>query len=186
MQEIGNIGAGNAATALSELVHAQLQMSVPRVKILPFAEVSAEVGGGDAILAAVLFQLSGDLDGMMYWILPLSSAQALIAQFFDVQSSEWSEMSLSMLQEVGNIVAGAYLSAVCDFTDLRVYPTPPAMTVDMADAVLADGMIYAADEQDAVVLIETDLQAKQIELSGYFFIMPRAASLFTLLGALGV
>lgn len=106
LREIGNIGAGNAATALAQMVNRKIDMKVPRISILPFAEVADTVGGAEALVAGINLQILGDIRGNMLFLLPAPSASLLVDMLFSRQEGQASgldEMDRSALMEIGNI-----------------------------------------------------------------------------------
>ena len=128
LREIGNIGAGNAATSMSKLLNRKVEMEVPAVKIVSYDEMMELIGGPEAIIVALLFQIKGDAPGTVYFILSIEEANALIKEI--TQNSELkltntadNELAASVLQEAGNILTGAYLSALADFTNMNLQPS---------------------------------------------------------------
>src|SRR5699024_2791505 len=139
LKEIGNIGAGNAATSLSKLINKRVDMQVPSVKIVPFEEVMNIIGGPDQMIVAILFQIQGDISGTVYFILSKDEAEKLINQMVPTQinlfnGEEINDLSSSVLREVGNILTGSYLTALSDFLNVNIHPSIPYFSVDMAGA----------------------------------------------------
>src|SRR5690242_183462 len=120
LREVGNIGAGHAATALSELLHSEIQMNVPRVAVVGFDEISDVVGGAEQLVIGIFLRAEGDIPGSIFFLLEVNSAKRLISglvgSYADKEEEEFSEMEISALQEIGNILAGSYLSSLADFT----------------------------------------------------------------------
>ncbi|WP_178075358.1 chemotaxis protein CheC, partial [Pseudomonas sp. 2822-17] len=138
------IGAGHAATALSKMLNKFIDMEVPSVKIVHLNEVSEFVGGDETVVAAIFLRLQGDAPGNMFFMLPLDEATRLIQQLteddtINTENLSDNEIGMSALCELGNILAGSYLSALSDFTSLNLQPTPPALAIDMAMAILSYG-----------------------------------------------
>ena len=137
LKEIGNIGAGNAMTALAQMLQSKVDMRVPQVKLLDFSEVGEIMGGEEQIMAGVLLGVEGDITGSMMFMVEESSARHLIQKItmgMLPEGAEFEEMGLSAMKEMGNIITGAYLNALSTLTNLKIFPTPPALTVDMAGA----------------------------------------------------
>lgn len=136
LREIGNIGAGTAATALSQMTGRRVPMGVPTVALLPVEEIALAIGEGDAVVAAMLIGVRGDAPGQMLLVMTEPAARALVATLVGVTAgppgaaAAFTEMELSALQEVGNIMTGSYLGALAQITGLRLEPTPPAVGVD--------------------------------------------------------
>jgi len=195
LKEVGNIGAGNAATALSQMLNKIIDMKVPAVKVVPFTEISDAVGGEEAVVAAVFLRIQGEAPGNMFFMLPVDEANELIRQLIgdpslDLQKEPIDEMGASALSEVGNILAGSYLSALSDFTKLNLQPTPPAVAVDMSMALLSAGLVELSEAGDYAIVIDTEINEKNedniIQSKGHFFLLPDPDSLDKIFLSLGV
>ena len=144
LKEVGNIGAGNAATALSLLLNKPVDMAVPKVQLLPFEAISDKVGGAEQVVIAIFLRVEGDAPGNLFFILSPDAAKGLLNRLVGVlpeTESFFDEMEQSALCEIGNILAGSYLSSLADFTKLSMSPTVPAMAMDMAGAILSYGLL---------------------------------------------
>lgn len=188
LKEIGNIGAGNAMTALSQMLQSKVDMKVPQVRLLEFSEVGALVGGEEQIMVAVLLAVEGDITGSMMFMVQEDSARHLIQKFtmgMLPEGGELEEMGLSAMQEVGNIITGAYLNSLSTLTGLKVYPSPPALTMDMAGAILSVPAIQFGVYGDKILLIQSQFY-DEIQLDGYFILIPDLESYEKIMTALGV
>jgi len=188
-REIGTIGAGNGATALSQLMGKKIRMTVPSVRILPFAEVPEVVGGAEMLVAGIFTAVSGDAPCNILFLLPLESALVLVDTLMcrPVGSGrELSEVDKSALAEVVNIVGAAYLNSLASFTGLQFMPSVPAVAVDMAGAILDVVLINAGAVGDHVLFMETEFSESEAEVTGNFFLIPEEGSLEKILAAIGV
>ena len=157
LKELGNIGAGNAMTALSQMLQCKIDMQVPQVRLLEFSRVGEVVGGEEQILASVFLGVSGDISGSMMFMVDEDSARHLIQKMtmgMLPPGSEFEDMGLSALQEVGNIITGAYLNSLSSMTNLTIIPTPPAVSIDMAGAILSVPAIQFGIYGDKILLIQ--------------------------------
>lgn len=190
LREIGNIGAGNAATALARLLNKKVDMSVPKVKILEFKDVSETLGGAEIPVVGILFKVSGDLTGNIMFILRYEAAVILVNMLMGNKSTEtakvFDEIELSALQEIGNILAGSYLSALAGLTNLKIIPSVPQLAIDMAGAILSVPAIEFGKVGDTVLYIETEFLDVGDKVVGDFFLIPDVESFDILLRALGV
>lgn len=189
LKEVGNIGAGNAATALSRLLDKPVDMAVPKVSLLPFEEIADRVGGSEQIVIAVFLRVEGEAPGNMFFIIEEESARRILRQLLAMNIEEqegYSEMELSALCEIGNILAGSYLSSLADFTQLSMAPSVPAIAVDMAGAVLSYGLMQYGEMGDSALLIETTFLEDRQSLEGHFFLIPDPESFEKIFRALGV
>lgn len=188
LKELGNIGAGNAMTALSQMLQCKVDMKVPQVKLLEFSAVGDMVGGEELIMVGVFLGVEGDITGSMMFMVEEESARHLINKItmgMLPPGSELEEMGLSAMKEVGNIITGAYLNSLSTLTNLKIFPTPPALTVDMAGAILSVPAIQFGIYGDNILLIQSQFY-DEIELDGYFILIPDMESYAKILRALGL
>lgn len=188
LREIGNIGAGHAATALSALLQQEIRMNVPRVRVAAFDEIVEIVGGAEQLIVGVFLRTTGDVQGNIFFLLPLECAQRLLSTVIreKERKDSFSEMELSALAEIGNILASSYLSSMSDFIGKEIHVTVPAVAVDMAGAILTVGLIQMGEVGDLALLVETELLQGDREIEGYLFLLPDPDSLDTIFRALGV
>ena len=188
LKEIGNIGAGNAATALSKMIAKRIDMDVPKVNILEFKNVAELVGGPEVTVAGILFKVTGDITGSIMFLLDKASAKLLTNLLMDRDdvSDHLDEMEVSALQEVGNILAGSYLSSLSALTGLSLIVSVPSLALDMAGAILSVPIILFGQVGDKVMLIETDFIEGTNHVKGNFFLIPDEDSFEILLKSLGV
>ncbi len=188
LKEIGNIGAGNAMTALSQMLQCKVDMKVPQVRLLEFSEVGDMIGGEEQIMVGVLLGVEGDITGSMMFMVQEDSARHLIQKItmgMLPEGMEFEEMGLSAMREVGNIITGAYLNSLSTLTNLKIYPTPPALTVDMAGAILSVPAIQFGIFGDKILMIQSQFY-DEIELDGYFILIPDLESYAKILTSLGL
>lgn len=189
LKEIGNIGAGNATTALSKMLNAKVDMKVPKIDLLEFKELSEIIGGAENIVVGILLTLEGDIDGMIMFVLEKESAHRIVTMLMSGMvepSEEFSEIELSALQEIGNIIAGAYLSSLSTLTNMTITSSVPYMAIDMAGAILSVPAIEFGKISDKALLIETEFGDKDSEVNGYFILIPTLESYSSILSSLGL
>ncbi len=188
LKELGNIGAGNAMTALAQMLQCKVDMKVPQVKLLEFSDVGDMMGGEEQIMAGVFLGVEGDITGSMMFMVEEESARHLIQKItmgMLPQGAEFEEMGLSAMKELGNIITGAYLNSLSTLTNLKIYPTPPALTVDMAGSILSVPAIQFGIFGDKILLIQSQFY-DEVELDGYFILIPDLESYAKILTALGL
>ena len=188
LQEIGNIGAGNAMTALSQMIGSKIDMGVPQVALLDFSEVGTAIGGEEQIMVGVFLGVEGDVTGSMLFLVERKSAKALINKVMmgmGDPGEDFTEMEMSAMQEVGNIITGAYLNSLSMLTGLRVFPWPPALTVDMAGAILSVPAIEFGIYGDQILMIQSKF-FDEVQIDGYFILVPDMDSYRKILTSLGL
>lgn len=187
LKELGNIGAGNATTALSQMIQCKIDMAVPQVQLLEFKELGAAMGGEEVVMAGIYLAIDGDIKGSIMFLLEKKAAKHLVAKLMGMESAEddLSEMELSALKEVGNIITGAYLNSLSSITNLTIFPSVPDLTVDMAGAILSVPAIEFAALGDRMLMIQTQFFDEMV-LDGYFILIPDLDSYGKMLAALGI
>lgn len=188
LKELGNIGAGNAATALSSLISKKVDMSVPNVRILEFKEVAEVLGGEENLVVGIYFGLTEDVVGNIMFALDLDSAINLSNILYGriKEDKELDDMDLSALSEVGNIIASSYANSLSSLTGLKIFISIPSMSIDMAGAILSVPAIQFGHVSDHALMIETIFEENQNLVAGNLFFLPDLSSFEKILTALGV
>lgn len=189
LKEIGNIGAGNATTALSQMINSKVDMKVPVVDLLEFRDLPDVVGGAETIVVGILLTIDGDIDGMMMFMLEVESAHHLVDMIIGTKSNtadDFSEMELSALNEIGNIIAGAYLSSLSALTNMRISASVPYMSIDMSGAILSVPAIEFGKIGDKALLIQSQFCEDDDEVNGYFILIPTLDSYGKIMSSLGL
>ncbi len=174
LNELGNIGSSHAANALSALLMHQIELTVPAVEIVDLAEVHEYVT--DDPFAIILFEMQGEIDhaGYILFLLPLSSAIRMINVMMgmDDENREIGEMDESALQEIGNIMASAFLNATAELLSVIMMPSPPNLVIDMGHAVIEEILTDLAVEVNEVIIFQTSLFCDQYSISGNLMMLP--------------
>ncbi|MCL2171602.1 MAG: chemotaxis protein CheC, partial [Defluviitaleaceae bacterium] len=163
-------------------------MTVPQVKLLPFNEIGSILGGDEVVIFGILVGISGDVNGIMMFLLKPESARVLVKSMVDEASEgdNFSEMELSAMEEIGNILCTSYLTSLSTFIGKTVIPAPPILAMDMATAILSVPAIEFGKMSDGVLFIDTKFETDCGLASGYFLLVPDFESFGVILGALGV
>jgi len=191
LREVGNIGAGNALTSLSKMLERKVDMSVPVVSMVSFDEVSNFIGGPENIVAGILVNLSADVNGIMMFLTEQKYCRPLVEELFGstgllAGSVGLDEVVLSALQEVGNILAGAYLTSLAELINKKILLSAPSICIDMAGAILSVPAIEFSKVADQVLFIESVFATDEMDVSGYFILVPDFESFKTIFTSLGV
>ena len=190
LREVANIGAGHAATALSQMIGGTIMISVPRINIQRLEDVAPLVADPDEPVAAVLLHILGDLSGRTLLVFPKSAAVELAAMMLRRPNTtgELGELEQSAIKEAGNILSSAYMNALSEFMGMLLLPSPPALAIDMSAAVLTTAYLQFGTNKDYVFCVESDFMLKDEsrKLSGFFLLLPDPASLQAILKAIRV
>lgn len=190
LRELGNIGAGNATTALSQMLNTKVDMSIPKVELLEFKNLADMVGGAEMVVSGILLMLEGDIDGMMMFMLDRVSARHLVSMLMGTElpeSEDFSELEISALKEIGNIISGAYLSSLSSLTNLRIVSSVPYLSIDMAGAILSVPAIEFGKVGDKALLIESQFgEGSENSINGYFIMIPTIESYSKIMTSLGM
>lgn len=186
LSEVSNIGAGNAATALSQLLNEKIDMTVPKVNVIPIDNILSEIGSEKEV-AGVMVRVLGDTPGNILFVFEQEAAFYIIETLTGSKSHELNEMGSSALCEVGNIISSSYMNAISRFTNLVMMPSVPAFTYDMVGAILSTSFIESGQYDDNVLDFETEfLNGDSKRISGHFYYIPMPGSLEKILNTLGV
>ena len=192
LREIGNIGAGNATTALSQMLNQKMDMSVPKVALVPFNEISDVMGAEDQTVVGIMLGFEGDVEGMMMFLFDTRSAHHLVNTLMMrdkedgvEEGADFTDMDMSALNEIGNIVSGSYLTAISKLTNLKMISTVPEMTIDMIGALLSVPASEFGTYGDKLLLIQSQFGELDF-VNGYFLMIPELDSYDKLLASLGM
>ncbi len=187
LKELGNIGAGNATTALAQMLQCKVDMHVPQVRLLNFSEVGEVMGGEEQIVAGIYLAVEGDITGSMMFILEQNAGKALVSKLMGTPMSdgEFNEIEISAMKEIGNIITGAYLNSLSQLTNLKMLPSVPDLNIDMLNAILSVPAIEFGIMGDQILLIQTRF-TDDVDLNGYFILLPDLESYTKILTALGL
>jgi chemotaxis protein CheC len=191
LKEVANIGAGHAATALSQMIGGTIMISVPTINISRLEEIPPQVAEPDEPVAAVLMHMLGDLTGRTMLVFPRPAALRLAELMLHREpgtSQELGEMEQSALKEAGNILSSAYMNALSDFMGMMLLPSPPSLAVDMSTAVLTTAYLQFGTDRDYVFCVESEFYMTDVKekLRGFFLLLPDPASLQAILRAIRV
>ncbi len=189
MREVANIGAGHAATALSQMTNRTIMITVPRVNIRPLEEACDTVGAPDEVVAAILMHMMGDLTGRALLLFPQRSARTLCDFLLRREigtTQDFGEMEQSALKEAGNILASAYLNALSDFMGMMLVPSVPSLVIDLSGAVLTSTHLNFGHDRDYAFCVETSFRVEGASepLGGHFLLLPDMASLRSIFDAI--
>ncbi|MGC8485068.1 MAG: chemotaxis protein CheC [Candidatus Baltobacteraceae bacterium] len=187
LKEVGNIGAGHAATALSQLLNAKINLSEPRIDVIKFRDLATRVGHENRTVAALHMYVRGEAPGQMVVLFDREQALDFVSQFLhrvigDIQI--FDSIADSTLKELGNIIAGSYLTAIIQLTGVNLLPSVPTLSYGTIQAAFRTLMSILPDQD--VFLIESSFLDKDKEVAGQFIMIPETGSLTPLLSAFGV
>ncbi|MBQ7507308.1 MAG: chemotaxis protein CheC [Lachnospiraceae bacterium] len=188
LKEIGNIGAGNATTSIANMLGIKIDMKVPAVQLLSFQELETAICPEEEVIVGIFLGVTDDITGSMMFLMRLESARYLVNILMmspDNTSLEFNEMELSALQEIGNIIAGSYLNALATMTNLKIQPTVPHLSIDMAAAILSVPAIMFGMDGDSALMISTEF-GDDVKIDGHFILLPELDSYDKILEALGI
>jgi chemotaxis protein CheC len=182
LREVENIGAGHAATALSQMTNRRIMITVPEISVSRLEEVAGLLGKPDEIVAAILLHMLGDLTGRTLLVFPENAARRLCDLLLARpigQTQEFGMLEQSSLKEAGNILCGAYMNALSSFMGMMLLPSVPSLVIDLSAAVLTSTYLNFGHDRDFVFCVETQFlfRAENELLQGHFLLMPDMASL---------
>jgi chemotaxis protein CheC len=190
IREIGNIGMGHAATAMSQLIGQKVMLRVPQITITDITRVPDLLGGAEKLVVGITLQILGDARGNILLIFPRESALRLLSSLISSDEKGWvlDELSSSALREVGNILASAYLNALGSLLRLSLIPSIPLLAYDMAGAVVDHVLIELSRAGEEVMVVKTEFLAgisQEEMIRGHVLLLPDPRSLEIFLQAVG-
>lgn len=191
LQEIGNIGVGNAATALADLLQAKVNIGVPRAAFLDLNDAAAMLGGLEKPVVCVNLQVTGDISATVLYVFDQTSACTLVDLLTgqpEGTTGVLDEMGYSAVMEVGNIMTGSFTGAIATMTGLSLAPSVPVLAHDMLGALFATSVAASGYAEDRVLCIQTCFTRprEQLRVDSHFVLLPEISSLDRLFSALGI
>ena len=189
LKEIGNIGAGNAATSLSLMLNTPVDMTTPVVQILDINDAANALGGPENAVVGILAKLDGDIEGIMMFIIQQNFAKSVITALLgvkDVSCDQLSDMELSAISEIGNIMIAAYTGSISTLSQMQIKSSVPAITVDMVGAILSVPAIEMGTVSDKIIFIEDDFISGNNDVTANMLLVPTIDSLNRLMQKLGI
>lgn len=183
LRELANIASGTAATALSQMLGQEVELSVPRALALPLADAVDACGAPDETVSGVVIPLEGDIAGLVLLLIPIDHAEKL-CRLLGVEPG--SEVGDSALCEIGNILGTSYLNGLSAMTGMYLGPCPPHLTTDMLGAIVATLLAQTAGHSDTALVLDSELDLQQDPCSISFLLLPTAGGVHDLLAPLGL
>jgi chemotaxis protein CheC len=189
LQEIGNIGLGNAATALAELLNKRVEIAVPKARFLDFEQVYVLTGGVEEVVSCVNLSLEGDIPSTVMFLFSEQSTYNLVDMLMGQElgaTSELDDMGISAISEIGNVLTGSFINAIGGMTGLKMNTTVPMFAFDMLGAILSSSLVASGYWGDKILVIETLFFQNNDQIKGHFFLLPETRALNGLFEALGM
>ncbi len=188
LKELGNIGAGNATTAIAGMLGTSMSMKVPKVLLVDATKIGDAICPEEETIVGIFLEVEQDISGSMMFLMKIPAAHFLVNKLMGrtpEYNEPFDEMDLSAMKEIGNIIAGSYLSALSTLTNLRIKPSVPYIAVDMAASILSVPAVQFGQYGDNALFIETEF-GNEVMMNGYFILMPDPDSYDNILSALGI
>ena len=190
LREIGNIGSGNAASALSTMLCCPVNISVPTVQVLDYNDAVEQMGGPEQMIVGSLISLEGDVQGMILFLLQKNFSSMMIKTLLCAEEApemeSIDEMGYSVIQEVANIMAASYLNAIGSLTGLTIGMSTPSLCIDMLGAILSVPAIYYANISDKIIYIQDEFSGHDFRAPSHILLIPDMESLKNIMGKLGL
>jgi chemotaxis protein CheC len=189
LKEIGNIGAGNAATSLSQMLSKRIDMNVPEVSLLNYDDVIDSIGGAENIVVGILVSFEGDIDGVILFLLKKEFVHLIINSLLGTELhnfEEISEMEMSALSEISNIMVSSYVNSISSLTEMKIDITVPSLNIDMSGALLDAVTAEFSEAADRVIFIKEKYFCQDETVYSHMLLLPSMTSLEILLKRFGL
>ena len=187
-KEMGSIGGGNAATALSSMLNARVSMALPRAEILEFNDALARLGDPEIVIAGVLVELTGEIQGIMLFIIPEEFSDEVLFRMLGKTTAllELDEIESSVLTEIGNIVISSYVTALSSLAGVEVELSVPQLAVNMLGGIMSLPMAMMGQQSDRIMMVTGEFNIDDKALNSGMLLLPDVESLNILMKKLGV
>ncbi|MFH1414741.1 MAG: chemotaxis protein CheC [Elusimicrobiota bacterium] len=186
LKEFGNIASGNAATALSQLIGKRIDISNPSLEIVPVREAAEMMGKNEEYVAGIYFQVYGDLAGSILLTFIRDDAVNLVNMLIpheEMNNNILSPLGESALKEAGNIIAGAYVTALSKILEKNLLLSTPSIAIDMLGAIIDFIQIEIDQVSEYVIVIKIEFFEQQESIRGNFYLLPNQQFLTNMLDA---
>jgi chemotaxis protein CheC len=187
LRECGNVGIGNAVTALSKMINKRIEIDIPVTKFVGLNKFSNELGGAEKIVSGIYLDITGDLDGQAIFVFPEKDAISLIDLIYGNKigtTKSIGEMEESAIKEMANIVVGAYLNSIADMAGMKIFPSIPYTATDMAQSIIDLVLIKQAQYSDQILIVKEKINIEGQNIDGTFIMVFTQESLKKLLNSL--
>jgi len=189
LREISNVGMGHAATALSQLTGKTIHLEVPRVMVTDTVGIPVLLGNAERVVVGIYLRMLGNAQGNILMVFPRENAIRILDKLLPNKISggdSLSELELSALKEVGNILASAYLNALGEMIHMTLIPSVPLLCIDSVGAVIENVLVEFGNVGEMALMVDTEFFSKDLRVSGQLFLLPAPSSLEVILTALGI
>ncbi len=189
LKEIGNIGAGNAATSLSQMLSKRIDMNVPEVSLLNYNDIIESIGGAENVVVGILVSFEGDIDGVMLFLLRREFVHLILNSLLGTELhsfEEISEMEMSALSEIGNIMVSSYVNTISSLTNMKIDISVPSLNIDMSGALLDAVTAGFSEVADKVIFIKEKYFCQDETVYSHMLLLPSMTSLKILLKRFGI
>ena len=189
LKEIGNIGAGNAATSLSQMLAKRIDMNVPEVSLLDYDNVIDSIGGAENVVVGILVSFEGEINGVILFLLKKEFVHLILNSLLGTELKSFediNEMELSALSEIGNIMVSSYVNSISLLTEMKIEITVPSLNIDMSGALLDAVTAEFSEAADKVIFIKEKYFCQDETIYSHMLLLPSMMSLEILLKRFGI
>lgn len=189
LKEIGNIGAGNAATSLSQMLSKRIDMNVPEVSLLDYNDIINSIGGAENIVVGILVSFDGDIEGVILFLLKKEFVHLILNSLLGTELKnfeEISDMELSALSEIGNIMVSSYVNSISSLSNMKIDITVPCLNIDMSGALLDAVTAEFSEVANKVISIKEKYYCQDETVYSHMLLLPSISSLKILLNRFGM
>lgn len=189
LKEIGNIGAGNAATSLSQMLSKRIEMNVPEVSLLDYNHIIESIGGAESVVVGVLIGFEGDIEGVILFLLKSKFVHLILNSLLGTELNSFEEITdleLSALSEISNIMVSSYVNSISSLTDMKISVMVPSLNIDMSGALLDAVTAEFTEVAPKAVFIKEKYYCQNEMVYSYMLLLPNRQSLKVILKKFGI
>lgn len=188
LKEIGNIGTGNAVTALSNMVGKDFQVELPEVLIVKYQEIPELLGGAETLETGIMLEVGGEISGIFMFLLNEEFTKAMLTALLG--ENEWNllemdDMCRSVICEIGNVICCSYINALAELMGIKIHVSVPDICSDMVGAILSVPMIHFANLSDEILIVQNQFCMDDVSFTSHVLFFPELETLNKIFCILG-
>ena len=186
LKEIVNIGGGNAATSISQMINSRVDMDVPEVEVMAYDELYQKIIADDVEMHAVLSKIVGDIDGALLFVIADESGQKIAKMMLGSDDNPSNEIIASAVTELTNILFNSFLRAIGDMLQIQLIASLPISRYDFFGAIISSAYMAFDHYDEQILVIHNEFTYNNENLDASLFLIPGEGVLDKIFKALGI
>lgn len=186
LKEVINIGGGNAATSLSQLINKPVQMTVPVIEVMAYEDLYQQVMSEETLVDVVMTRMVGQAEGVFLLVGLEEDMNHLASIMLPSDATASQEIIESALKELANILVNSFLNSVTKLLDVNVLTSIPLLTRDMFGAIVSSVYMESGQYDDTILILKNEFYYMGERMEAALYFVPKPGVLEKLFNLLGV